>query len=208
MEVLKELVRGIVLLIILTTFLDMLLPSGKMRPYLKMVMGLFVLVSILNPLISALFSSQDLAALSWKADAAAGQSLGAITSTGAELAERNQEQLLSTYAGRLESQMASLVRIIEGVEEAEVRVELAEARKFGSYEGIKNIRVTLRGASGSSGEIRIEPVRIGPEAPAAGPAPEQAELTEQLREQIVVTLSRYYNVAPEQITVNGGSRVE
>ncbi|MDX9872098.1 MAG: stage III sporulation protein AF [Clostridia bacterium] len=208
MEVLKELVRGIVLLIILTAFLDMLLPSNKMRPYLKMVMGLFILVSILNPLISALFQSRDLAALSWKPVIAGDSETQSIRQAGAELALKNQEQFLATYAGRLEAQMVSLVRIIEGVGEAEVKVELAEARKFGSYAGIKHIRVTLQNETvpNASAGIRIEPVRIGKEAPATNSVPQREEdLPEQVREQIKETLSRYFNVPPEQIIVNGGS---
>ena len=52
MEVIQEWVRNIFIFIIALTFVEMLLPSGKIRPYINFVFSLAIMASILTPLIS------------------------------------------------------------------------------------------------------------------------------------------------------------
>ena len=54
MEVIQEWVRNIFIFIISLTFVEMLMPSGKIRPYIKYVFSLTVIASILTPLMALL----------------------------------------------------------------------------------------------------------------------------------------------------------
>ena len=49
MDKIAFLVANVVFIIILTTVMDLLLPHSRMRPYLKLVMGLFIILSIMEP---------------------------------------------------------------------------------------------------------------------------------------------------------------
>ncbi|WP_180261144.1 stage III sporulation protein AF, partial [Desulforamulus profundi] len=47
LESIKTLVQVLVIIIVLAVFLEMLLPSSQMQDYVKMVMGLLVIIVVL-----------------------------------------------------------------------------------------------------------------------------------------------------------------
>ncbi|WP_078552920.1 stage III sporulation protein AF [Bacillus alkalicellulosilyticus] len=52
MAVLTEWITNIILLILLATIVELLLPNSSMQRYVKMVVGLLLLVMLLNPILS------------------------------------------------------------------------------------------------------------------------------------------------------------
>lgn len=216
MEVIKELVRNIVLITLLTAFLDMLLPSSNMRPYLKMIMGLFIIVTVLNPVLNFLSHHEEFEVFAWQQDNSA-VSDEVIRREGEELAAINQGLFLQEYARRIEVQMAALCRLIPGVADIEIRVKLKGGQQVGSYEGIHEVWVRVAQDSGnkpSNAElIRIEPVKIGnPTNPGSHPSPDSApqpgkdglaadQEKRRIGSEIKKTLSQYFGVMPEKVTV-------
>ncbi|QZT32648.1 stage III sporulation protein AF [Caldalkalibacillus thermarum TA2.A1] len=51
---LGELIKQIVLIILIATFLDLLLPNSQMRRYIKLVVGLLIIMTILSPVLELL----------------------------------------------------------------------------------------------------------------------------------------------------------
>ena len=54
MEVIKEWVRNIFILILALSFIEMLLPSGNMRKYIRYIFSMAIMASILMPLAALL----------------------------------------------------------------------------------------------------------------------------------------------------------
>lgn len=54
MEVIKEWVRNIFLLIMALTFIEILLPSSRMENYLRFIFSLAIMASILMPIVTLL----------------------------------------------------------------------------------------------------------------------------------------------------------
>jgi|GEM_PF-212459 len=117
--------RNIVLIIMLATFVDMLLPSNTMQRYVKTVMSLFILLTLLSPAIQLLQHGWSvdtlLAAAERKQEPAAGGGAqgGATPGAGApmkSLAEitRAAEQLKADGAKQsqqlVETQLAALIK--------------------------------------------------------------------------------------------------
>lgn len=50
MEVIQEWVRNIFIFILSLTFIEMLMPSGSIKPYLKYVFSLAIIASIITPI--------------------------------------------------------------------------------------------------------------------------------------------------------------
>ena len=48
---LRELVKELILIVILAGFIDLLLPSGSTRKFARVVVGLFVIMALFNPLL-------------------------------------------------------------------------------------------------------------------------------------------------------------
>lgn len=54
MEIIKEWVRNIFILILALTFIEILLPTGRMTQYIHFVFSLAIMASILTPILSLL----------------------------------------------------------------------------------------------------------------------------------------------------------
>lgn len=51
MEIMKEWVKNIFILILALTFIEMLLPTSRMEKFLKFIFSLVVMATILSPLL-------------------------------------------------------------------------------------------------------------------------------------------------------------
>jgi len=218
MEVLKETVRNIALLVLLAAVLDLLLPSGKMSAYIKMVMGLFVLVSVLNPLLGIVFHRQEFEVMAWQGETAVAGNISYLEKS-AKLAATNRSLLRQEYGRRMEMQMEALIRLISGVGEVRARVELGGEGVPDDVRRIKNVLVTVWCESGrekNSGARSVEPVKIGAGNAAGDPAGspgkpgsgkqgafpnEQEEEKTRIAKDIKNMLGRYFELPEEKIRV-------
>lgn len=163
MEVLKELVRNIVVIVMLTAFLDMILPSSSMRPYVKMVMGLFILVTLLNPVLNLILHDREFEVFAWQEYGATATGNSTVQHDSERLLSVNQKLFMENYGRRLEIQMESLAKLVEGVDTVRVGVELQGSTNAGFLEGIESVVVTVtcqeEDEQEKDGEL-VSPVKI------------------------------------------------
>ncbi|MGB9867027.1 MAG: stage III sporulation protein AF [Bacillota bacterium] len=114
MEFLKAWVRGIAMMSIIAGALQLVLPSGGVQKYVRLVVGLAIVVQVITPLAAAVR-----VALSY------GQAPQGMWFGGAE-----QEGLGKSYRQQLEWQVESVAMALPGVESAKARVDL-EPSTFG-----------------------------------------------------------------------------
>lgn len=143
LEILKDLVRNVVLIILLTTFLDMLLPSSSMQRFIKVVMGLFLLVTLLNPLLILIKEEQDFEVFAWQQNNQVEGSFNSVLTQGQHLETVNQELIKAQYQQRLQAQIKALVRLIKGAEGALVEVTLKEGEKVGLDNEIEKVLIRI-----------------------------------------------------------------
>lgn len=200
MAAVTEMVRNIVLIVLLTTILDMLLPSHSMRSYVKVVMGLFILVSLLTPILSLLAKEQDFAVLAWQQESFLPAELS-IQQSGEKLTAVNKDLLRENYAHRLEVQMEALLKLLEGVGEAEAEVTLKAGSRRGGVEEIQSVLVRITREKKEE-IIFIPPVNIDDGSVDNEPwkVVNDAE-EERITTETKNTLSQYFGVAPAQIAV-------
>jgi len=219
MTVLKDLVRNVIVIILLTTFLDMLLPSSSMQRFVKVVMGIFVLVTLLTPLTDLLTSGEELSVFNWY-PAEQNEEYTAVLQDSGRLAGLNRELFLKNYALRVEKQMETLVLLVEGVREAAVKVRLLTDEKDGTYVVIDNVDIMVREGAGpeqeSTESYLVKPVKIDlsdAEKNSDGSGSETEENgkkegheAQSAAERYIVgeikkTIAQYYGLKPKQIKV-------
>ncbi|MGI6589000.1 MAG: stage III sporulation protein AF [Peptococcia bacterium] len=201
MTVLTELVRNIMLIILLTSFLEMIMPSSSMQRFVKVVMGLFILVAILNPILNVINQQQNLEAFIWQQEDRSQAQFNSVLEQGERLQKVNQDLLWESYQQNLEHQMKSLVKLIGGVKEADVQIKLKQIRD--SEELIKEVTVTINKKEKEgerSGEL-IKPVKI-----VMGEFNEEKVHVLSKEEQLIQSdilkiLSQYFGLKGEQINV-------
>ncbi|CAG7642250.1 stage III sporulation protein AF [Paenibacillus allorhizosphaerae] len=160
MEWLSGWLKTVILVILLATFVDLLLPNHTMQRYVKTVMSLFLLLTLLQPLLSllekhtqieealsgSLFKEGSLLLGTGAGDASSLESLPAIQQR-AELLRNRQQQEARRLA---ETQAADLMK-----------------RKIEQTAGVKVQRVQVETAADDKGQWVIKHVSIAlyPESP-------------------------------------------
>ncbi|KGP74814.1 stage III sporulation protein AG [Desulfosporosinus sp. Tol-M] len=193
MQTLQTLVRNLIVILLLATFLEMLLPNKSMRGFVQMVMGLFVISAVLAPITTFLHTPLEMEIPAWTATNP--QDLPAIATEGQGLKlARNafQEQ----YRQILVHQIQALALGFEGVEGAEVIVEFEEgAGGLTEQPKIALIEVTLTSAKGEISPVQS--VTIGQSPP---PTENQSPRADRVRERIAELMS----ISQEKIIVQEG----
>ncbi|MEW6172684.1 MAG: stage III sporulation protein AF [Bacillota bacterium] len=139
MEKISLLIRDLILIVVFTAFLEILVPVGDMRRYVRMVMGVLVVVAVLQVFVGFLYRARSLPVpeLTIKPPIEAG--------------DANYEELRADYTGRMNAayrqgvsrQVGALLRLA-GMEVDRVEVVLDE--NTGEYPQIKEIRLHLERA--------------------------------------------------------------
>ena len=182
MQTLHTLVRNLVVILLLATFLEMLLPSKSMRGFVQMVMGLFVISAVLAPITTFLHTPLEMEIPAWSVTNPQDIPALATEGQGQKLArDAVQEQ----YRQILVNQIKALALSSKGVKGAEVNVEFEEGLGgLTDQPKIAWVKVTL---TSSDVEIPIvQPIVIG-QSPA--PTQNQSAEADQTRERIAEIMS-------------------
>ncbi len=105
MELIRTMMLNVILIVFLTTLLDLLLPDGSMRSYVKMTMGFFVVLTLLQPVMQLLQPDGILQQWQITMPAVDGE-LMAVQGTNYEEQQRQIDQL---YQDKLNEQIESLL---------------------------------------------------------------------------------------------------
>jgi stage III sporulation protein AF len=141
METIYLLVRNIIFIILIAVFIEMLLPMKETRRFLEVVVGLFVLITILNPIVSLIQQEPQL-----QLDIQEGnkQELDEILNQGKQLQQVQVEQARSNYGKRIEEQVAVIAQMVPGVEQAEARVQFAAGSSLDSVGVIEKVEIVIK----------------------------------------------------------------
>jgi len=192
-QTLHTLVRNLVVILLLATFLEMLLPNKSMRGFVQMVMGLFVISAVLAPITTFLHTPLEMEIPAWTATIP--QDLPAIATEGQGL-KLARDAVQEQYRQILVNQIKALALSSDGVKGAEVDIEFEEgAGGLTDQPKISLVKVTLTSALG---EIPLlQPITIGQSPPATK---SQSPKADSVREKIAAIMS----ISKEKIIVQEG----
>ena len=186
-EAIVSWVSGIVFATLFATFLELLLPSSSMQKFVRVIMGLLIMLAILNPVIGFLErvpGKQDVTILAPRVKGAE------AVQESAQAASRKRDQLVKeVYRRDLSKQMQALVMGVEGVAQASVAVECSDDQA-GPMK-IKQITVSVR-----PGRDRNSIKKIVISGSSSTPVLQQETVT-----MIRSRLSELYQLRPQQILV-------
>lgn len=219
MEVIRLLVQNLIVVVVLAVFLEMLLPQSDLRRYIRLVMGLLIIIAVLQALGSLVKGE-------WKLylpeqAVSGGQrnlpGLNEIMASGEKLSRDRQEQALDEYRRALARQVSALAGLSGEVDVLSAEVEIFDEPSSTKFAQIKKITLVLTsfGAGKSSAsQSTVKPVEIkagkdvktpaGDEKSGMAKTPEGSDgavLPKETIDKLVKTISSLYNLSPEQIIV-------
>ena len=174
-EFLSSWAGNITVSVIIATIIEMILPEGKNRKYIKTVIGVYILFIILSPIITKI-SGQEIDMQNI---------FEGYETTAIEASSLNtEESIKEIYLNNLKTDITSKLKQ-RGYEVLQIQVEIEE-----NYEKINKIIVSLKKAENST----IKKVEIGKQ--------EAEKLTTSEIKEIKEYLSTTYDVQEKNITVN------
>lgn len=164
MDALKEWVKGLVLLALLASCLELMLPMGSMKKYVKMTMGLLIVLATLKPVFGFLGQPVTVTAELFDEQPQAGlPTMGEIMARAEEFKAKNAALAAAQVEAGLTAEAVRAAQAVPGVASA---AALAEVRQEAGGE-VKVAAVTVRVVPGAPGGVKpVEPV-----APVGGGKP-------------------------------------
>ncbi len=211
MDILRQLIQTIVVIVILAVFLEMLLPLGDMRRYVKMVMGLLIIVAVLQTVNGVLGGDllRDIPGVTGTFEAYNPVPLDDIMAAGQSISEANRLEAAQQYSRGIERQVMSLAALNNDLHAVDASVTLREDTSeidsitvFCSGGETKPPTSTGAGKSEFGGQD-IQPVIIG--APdektrdSADAKPSAAEM--RAASDLTGVMANFYNLRPEQVKI-------
>ncbi|MGR6836409.1 stage III sporulation protein AF [Syntrophomonas erecta] len=123
MAVLSEIVRNVLVIIIVASFLELMLPDGGLKPFVRFVIGLFLLIAILNPALTFLFEEHDFQLKLWdyQPDKAEEEK---IIKGGQRVSEDITKKNNEMIREKLQGQISAVAMLVPGVKEVECQVKV------------------------------------------------------------------------------------
>ncbi|MCL1789795.1 MAG: stage III sporulation protein AF [Peptococcaceae bacterium] len=153
MDALKSLIGNLAFILLLAAFLEMLLPNSSMRGFVRLIMGLFVIAAVLQPITMVLRMPVDEVFRPWIQNV----SQSPMVVPDGQSANPGKDAVREQYRRILVSQVRSVAESTAPVVRAEVQVELGrEGEGYMDYPPIVRIGVDLY-KSASSIDL-VEPI--------------------------------------------------
>lgn len=207
MEFLNSWLQGIVISVIVATIIEMILPAGNTKKYVKVVLGIYVVFNIITPIINQFTdSSFELSSVINIEEYTKKMETYEVTTT--DIDKSNEENIMQIYISNLKNDITAKLKEKEYlVKKINVEIENDE-----TYE-IKSIILSLEKEETQEGqesqtenevvinEIQTVEIQIG-EKKKEEKSEEKNSLTEKEEKEIKEYLSSVYEIKEKQITIN------
>jgi stage III sporulation protein AF len=208
---LSEWLKQIVLLVLIATFMDLLLPNNAMERYVKLVMGLLIVMAILSPIFQLIKHDFDLTSLAFqqpKEIRGEMTSVETIRQQGKELQQQQDQWVKDQVESQLEKTIRQSVEKEFNVEVMEAQVVINTGEK-GKSPAIRQLRIKIRPEPPPKDRTamkpveQIDPVRIQPGMSKDHSEKRKATTPEERRwrDRITRFLSESWKVEPRQVRV-------
>ncbi|MGI6129925.1 MAG: stage III sporulation protein AF [bacterium] len=139
---LQDWVRTIIVLVIFAGFLELLLPSGNMKSTVQVLVGLFVLTLLLNPITAIIgrISYEPEIELPVLSET----ETSAVLAQGEHLREKQLEYALAEYKINIAQQIKSLLELRDETLEVEVIVNVVTDPNQNDFGQLSSLNLNLR----------------------------------------------------------------
>jgi stage III sporulation protein AF len=160
MEWLKEWVRHLVTLVILAATLEMALPMGNMKRYVKLTMGLVILFAMISPWATLLRQPLPVQWHLFEPQGGALPSLAQVMTAARDFGAKQEALARSGAEEELSVALRQAVLALPGLRDAQVMVKLGGDGQIEAVDAVVD--------PGTKGAVRpVQPVTVGGKPPPA-----------------------------------------
>lgn len=213
METIREMVQALIIIVVLAVFLEMLLPQSSMRPYIKTVMGLLIIIAVLQVATGVVREGAmaDVPRFLEDAPARGDVPLAEVMAGGKVIGEGSRALALENYRSGIQKQVLSMARIYPNILVREATVEVADQPDSLNSGQITRISLVVSPHLVTEDKIKnvkpavVEPVRVvvgKPDSTAYSNSNQDLPpdpVVKATAEQMALTLTQFYGLEPEMI---------
>lgn len=196
METIQTLVRNLAIILLLATFLEFLLPNKSLRGFVQLVMGIFVISAVLNPIAQLLNFTLEMNIPAWASTAETDIPALAQDDQGAAI---GNSAVQDQYKQILINQVKALALAVKDVKDAAVKVEFEEkAGNTAVQPEIHKVEITIATSSSKISIEKIEPVVIGDKGEKKE---EEANRVSAKAMEVREKIIQFMELSPEKVEV-------
>ena len=201
----------IIVAVIIATILEMLLPEGKNKKYIKMIIGIYVLFCIINPIITkATGTNLDIS----KFDYEKYFDKDVIETTSQEFENNNSKLIKQAYIDNIKNDIKTKIKQ-KGYEVISLEIEIIEDEDSDTYGKIHNVNLKLEKLENEEknkkesiieNAIKIENVDININSNTinneSNNVKEKSNISDNGKVEIIEYLSNEYSIDKKSIVIN------
>lgn len=195
METLADIVRTVLVIIIVASLLELLLPESGLKPFVSFAMGLFVLIAILNPILNVAFKDRDFKVELWDYkynEKLEQQMLEKGLDINQQILQTNDDMIQE----KLQGQISAIAALVPGVQEVDTQIKAVDA---GALDKVYLV-------------VRLEETEVSEQTNDVGVfSGSEKKLSEEeqdrIKEKILLVVDNLYGIEAGQIEIDfeGGS---
>ena len=210
-DFLKNWANQIIVAVIIATILEMLLPDGKNKKYIKMVIGLYLLVCVINPVIAKV-TGIDIDISKFNYEKYFDQ--GVIEITSQDFENNNSKLIKQAYINNIKNDIKTKITK-KGYKVMSVDIEIIEDENKDTYGTIQNVNLKLEKIeekvksnkeTTSTNIIKIENVDININNNTTNNendnTKDETDILENEKREIIEYLSNEYSIDKTAIIIN------
>lgn len=194
-------IKNIVVILLLTSFVELLLPESELEKYTRVVLGLFIVIAILNPILNLFNTNYDFQQITDLLTVEGERKINKseMIERGKELRDTSQEEARSNYKHQLTRQITALLSFDDDLPQSSVKVNLK------SNTEIEKIIINLQKNKKANEpefdqEIRVDDIEVNNGVKQERKESKQKSL-EKVSHKIKKQLANFYNLSHKQIVV-------
>lgn len=209
-NIFSEWVRSVTIILLLALFLDMLIPNSSLKRYVRVVIGLFIILIVLTPLIKILNDEtyENLSVFNLEQKIVNGKipELDEILKEGEEIQSVGTKQAQSILEGKIAYQIEGLCSVVEGVERVKAKVKINDNHKLGEIEKIDHIllEVAIKGANKNNdndSSSTVTPIIIGEQKDEERPIAIETK-NKEIGTKLRSIVSSFYGIEKSKIEID------
>jgi|GEM_PF-276031 stage III sporulation protein AF len=191
LDILAEIVKTVLVIIIVASFLELLLPESSLKPFVSFTMGLFVLIAILNPLLNIAFKDRGLEIDLW--DHKYDQALeDKMLEKGLDINQQVMESNDQQIQEKMQGQIGAIASLVPGVHEVKARIDKGDSGTVEQILLFVNMEIKIEEEQGN------EVIVFGDNQAEIKASLEEQE---QIKNKIMALLNNLYGINTEQINI-------
>ena len=199
---LKNWINQIIIAVVIATIIEMILPNGNNRKYIKMIIGLYVLFAIIQPIVTKV-TRVELDILEFNYEKYFGKDI-LETSTG-DFEENNYKLIKQKYIDNIKNDIQAKIKQ-KGYKIITLSINLTEDEKEEVDGTIKNISLKIEKIQEKAEEvtnsIEIENVNVNILNNSDSKNVGKSRISDKEKDEIIKYIANEYSIEKQKIIVN------